>query len=238
MSKTYYEILGIPRDANEQQIKLAYHRLAQKFHPDKAKDPNEAKEMQERFSEVSTAYNTLKDKEKRSAYDQTNDKARAAAADAVKSGAAPKTASSSGTGDAGSEKMKGTVAKRAFKKGLELLRAGDHTKAAEFFENAIKNEASEAIYHAKLAQSLLRGHRGFSRATEAAKRAIELDPYNSEYRLILAELYEAVGSLSMAIETYQDILKWEPTNERALQALEAIAPKKKGSFLDRLFGKK
>ena len=63
--KDYYEILGVPRDADENAIKKAYRKLAHKYHPDVSKDPK----GEEQFKEVAEAYQTLKDKEKRAAYD-------------------------------------------------------------------------------------------------------------------------------------------------------------------------
>lgn len=64
--KDYYAILGVPRDAAVDDIKTAYRRLARKYHPDVSKEKN----AEERFKEVSEAYETLKDAEKRAAYDQ------------------------------------------------------------------------------------------------------------------------------------------------------------------------
>ena len=64
--KDYYAILGVARDAGADDIKTAYRRLARKFHPDVSKE----KDAEERFKEVSEAYETLRDTEKRAAYDQ------------------------------------------------------------------------------------------------------------------------------------------------------------------------
>lgn len=63
--KDYYQILGVERGASDEDLKKAYRRLARKYHPDVSKEPN----AKERFQEVSEAYETLKDKEKRAAYD-------------------------------------------------------------------------------------------------------------------------------------------------------------------------
>jgi len=62
-SKDYYEILGVSKDASDDELKKAYRKAAQKHHPDKGGD--EAK-----FKELNEAYQTLSDKHKRSQYDQ------------------------------------------------------------------------------------------------------------------------------------------------------------------------
>lgn len=64
--RDYYAILGVGRDASEEQIKHAYRKLARKYHPDVSKEPG----AEEKFKEVAEAYQTLKDPEKRAAYDQ------------------------------------------------------------------------------------------------------------------------------------------------------------------------
>ena len=64
--KDYYSILGVERGAGDSEIKKAYRRLARKYHPDVSKEP----EAEAKFKEISEAYKTLKDTEKRAAYDQ------------------------------------------------------------------------------------------------------------------------------------------------------------------------
>jgi molecular chaperone DnaJ len=64
--RDYYEILGVPRNASEQEIKSAYRKLALKFHPDR--NPND-KAAEERFKEAAEAYSILGDPEKRHRYD-------------------------------------------------------------------------------------------------------------------------------------------------------------------------
>ncbi len=68
MSKRdYYEVLGVDRNANEQQLKSAYRKLAKEFHPDR--NPGDAK-AEQNFKDANEAYEVLKDQQKRAAYDQ------------------------------------------------------------------------------------------------------------------------------------------------------------------------
>ena len=64
--KDYYAVLGVSRDASQEDIKRAYRRLARKYHPDVSK----AGDAEERFKELQEAYAVLKDAEKRATYDQ------------------------------------------------------------------------------------------------------------------------------------------------------------------------
>ena len=65
--KDYYEVLGVPKDAAEKDIKSAYRKLARKWHPDA--NPNDVKAAEERFKEIQEAYEVLGDPEKRKKYD-------------------------------------------------------------------------------------------------------------------------------------------------------------------------
>jgi len=64
--KDYYQVMGVPRTASQDEIKRAYRKLARKYHPDVSKE----KDAEERFKELQEAHEVLKDPEKRAAYDQ------------------------------------------------------------------------------------------------------------------------------------------------------------------------
>jgi molecular chaperone DnaJ len=69
VAKDYYGILGVARDASDDEIKRAYRRLARKYHPDVNPDP----EAQDRFKEINTAYEVLSDDRKRQIVDLGGD---------------------------------------------------------------------------------------------------------------------------------------------------------------------
>ena len=64
--RDYYEVLGIPRTASQEEMKSAFRKLARKYHP----DVNDAPDAEERFKEINEAFAVLSDPEKRSVYDR------------------------------------------------------------------------------------------------------------------------------------------------------------------------
>ena len=64
--RDYYEALGVPRDASSEDIRRAYRKLARQYHPDVNKEPD----AEDRFKEISEAYEVLRDPEKRERYDR------------------------------------------------------------------------------------------------------------------------------------------------------------------------
>jgi molecular chaperone DnaJ len=67
MSRDYYEILGVSKDADKKEIKSAFKRMARKYHPDVAEDKTDA---EQKFGEINEAYSVLSDDEQRAHYDR------------------------------------------------------------------------------------------------------------------------------------------------------------------------
>ncbi|MGQ4475242.1 DnaJ C-terminal domain-containing protein [Streptomyces sp. SAS_276] len=66
MARDYYEVLGVPRTADREEIQRAYRTLARRYHPDVNKDP----QAEERFKEINNAFSVLSDPEQRTRYDR------------------------------------------------------------------------------------------------------------------------------------------------------------------------
>ncbi|MET7845994.1 J domain-containing protein [Streptomyces sp. NPDC005356] len=66
MARDFYEVLGVPRNADKDEIQRAYHKLARKYHPDINKDPA----AEERFKEINEAFSVLSDPDQRTRYDR------------------------------------------------------------------------------------------------------------------------------------------------------------------------
>ena len=64
--RDYYEVLGVGRQATQEEIKKAFRRLARQYHPDVNKNPD----AEARFKEINEAYEVLSDPEKRAVYDR------------------------------------------------------------------------------------------------------------------------------------------------------------------------
>ena len=65
-NRDYYDILGVPRNASQDEIKQAFRKLARQYHPDVSKEAN----AEEKFKEINEAYGVLSDADKRARYDR------------------------------------------------------------------------------------------------------------------------------------------------------------------------
>ncbi|MEN8214068.1 MAG: DnaJ C-terminal domain-containing protein [Pseudomonadota bacterium] len=157
--RDYYKIMGVERDATQDEIKRAYRKLARKYHPDVSKEAD----AEQKFKQVGEAYEVLKDPEKRVAYDQLG-----------KAGAAGEEFTPPPNWDAGFEFSGGGFTE------------GDSAAYSDFFESLFGRGARQAHrpqggYHARgedhHAKVLVDLEDAFSGATRTITlQAPELDP--------------------------------------------------------------
>lgn len=242
----YYEILEIPSDADEREIKRAYHKLARQQHPDKAASPDELRQFEEQFAQISAAYNTLKDEAKREAYNRKLKSEPPPAKPRMTASAAAISAARSTPVEArrdsgasqrqfGNTPEKTAIAQKAYARGMQFFKEANYIKAIDFFEAAIQNNDTEPNYHARLAMTLIEARKSATRALDAAQKAIDLDPYNLEHKFNLAYIFEQIGSKTNARKVYDEIMKWDAGNERAQAGLNALN-KRKSIFHSRASG--
>ncbi len=91
---------------------------------------------------------------------------------------------------------------------------GDMLKAKKWLSVAIKNDPDSVYLHKKMVM-ILEKLRNWKEAIYHAKRCLELDPKNPEYRLLLADLYRITKKYELAIREYEEFLKEKPKNKRA-----------------------
>ena len=212
---TLYDTLGLERDASDQDIRKAFRGLALKYHPDRFAEDQRA-EAEERFQNITEAFNVLRHPESREKYD---------------------TEISRGTADKTMDAKE--ISRRLAAKGSQLMREGKMAEAIETLKGAIDHDDKNARAHFFYGQVMgrIRGKEG--NALRHVEKAIALEPGNATMAAEAASLSLAAGMKTRAVRHAQDALALDPTNTKATDVLrqaEAVDDGK-GGLLERLRGK-
>ena len=211
-STNYYNILGITKWANPEEIKKAYYRKAKDFHPDRhLYIPSETmkNKLNDLFTYLTMAYKTLSDPKLRKEYDQTF------SSKFIMNG-----------------NKNSDIARMKFQEGKEALRHRSYTKAAELFGQAAYLDSSIADYHFYSGLALGKDKK-FREAEDSLNKALKLDPCNADYMAELGHIYRELGFNSRAKSTFEKAIKFDNFNDRAiegLQKLEVILNSKKAAY--------
>ena len=219
----HYEILGVAQKASADEIRRTYLKLARDRHPDRFTDVAEKAKAHEFFQQLSEAFNTLSNEQRRRAYDQELEKPKLERPE--------------------------EIAKDAFARALKKVESGEQQEALELLRVAIHHQPNEAQYHAALGRMLSRHPKHARDAVSALEKAAQLSPETLAYHLEVASLLSLQGLKIRAKKALEEALKREPQDPRVqqlaselgmLKAAEPEKPKPLGGKggLKSLFGKK
>lgn len=221
-AKDYYEVLDVGRTATSDEIKRAYHALARLFHPDRFHKREAAlrRNIESAFARIAQAYETLSNQSLRAGYDKRQtSKTRAARRDPSPtpqpSNGGRDTAPSSGT----------SRAETSFQCGIEALQSNRHEEAIRLFAEAAMLSPREARYRAHYGHSLIKQAKTRRIAEGELQAALSLDPDNTSYRVMLAELYKELGLRRRAEGELQRALVADPKNQTARELLLSLKSK-------------
>ena len=226
-SQTHYDVLSVGREVSASELKTVYYQLARRYHPDRFRRAEAAlvSRLESAFARITQAYDTLRDDRLRSSYNAKLE-ARKKAEQLAESASKPVTP---GTQD---EPVAESVvepaiplAERAeiqFKEGLAALELGQRKVALGLFGSAAKAAPKEARYHAFYGQILAGNEQTRRMAETELLAAIKLDPANSEYRVMLAELYRDLGLKLRAKGEAERAVEADPNNRKARELLRSL----------------
>jgi curved DNA-binding protein CbpA len=202
----HYEVLDLDSEASQEEIELAYRRLARLYHPDGQFTPGMEKlagELGELFAKVSEAYAILSNDSRRWEYDLS--------LATVMTDGAP-VSKKKKPRDAGG-------AKDAFEEGIESFKKKDFEAATVHFKEATRLDSTNASYFSYMALALLQRPRREAEAEEAMLTAVELEPEIAEHRANLGLLYQKAGIRDKAKDAFEAALRLDPKNKKALKGL-------------------
>ena len=216
-AKDYYEVLEVPTVATGDEIKDAYHKLARQYHPDRFHqgDSSLRAEIGSAFARVAQAYETLSDSGQRAAYDKKRTPASSAGT------AKPEPKMEPGAPAAAEDSR----AKISFRRGMEALEQNKFDEAARLLAEAATLEPREGRYRAQYGRALTFLPNSRRIAESELKAAVAMEPNNSAFRVMLAELYQQVGLRRRAETEVTRALAHEPNNQAARALLSKLRNK-------------
>lgn len=215
MKVNYYEVLGVERSANDQEIRDQFRRLARENHPDRYRGPDKA-DAERKFQTLTEAVNVLTNPGKRRQHDEqlTGVTGRGAADFAQ-------------------------VAKAYMSKGVKAFKDGDLAAAYENFDMAVKHNPQDAKAFHYLALTASRIPAYTRQAVQAIESAVQREPMNPLYLKDAGMLCKRAGLTAKAERYFEETLKWDASNSDALTGLAELRETKeagKGGFS--IFGKR
>ena len=218
----YYDVLDVSRTATFIEIKSAYHDLARRFHPDRFhKGETELRRrIDSGFARIAQAYETLSDPSSRAAYDA---KEMSKSRQGRRESAPPAQRANGGADQKATSET--SRAEASFQRGVEAMQRNWHDEAIRYLAEAATLSPRDARYRAHYGYALIKKSNTRRIAEGELQAAVALDPDNTSYRVMLAELYKALGLRRRAEGELERALAADPKNEAARSLLLSLKSK-------------
>jgi curved DNA-binding protein CbpA len=213
MTRDFYVILALPRNATEEQIRLRFRELARERHPDRFQ--GEAKVRAEiEFQDITQAFNILSDAVRRRGHDLEL--------------ARPETSSTNADPR--------QLARIFLQRGIKAYKEKNAYEAADSFDRATQADPSNAQAWHHLALACSQQPSWLTRAVDAIEHACLLQPMNAGYQKLAGKIAVLAGQPELAERHFRSALEWGDDDPTVHQALSEIAELSKSPKRG-LFGK-
>jgi len=195
MTKDYYAVLAVSRQATMEQIRERFRQLARERHPDRFQGPQKAQAELE-FQLLTEAANVLLHTERRRGHDmelyqpeqqQRHEEAR--------------------------------LAKMLMQRGQLAYKGRNYFEAVEHFDHAVREDPKNALAWYFLARACSHNRRWQSRAVAAISSAVKLEPTNADYLQLAGKICARANMTSRAEKYYRQALSWGGDEEEIQEAL-------------------
>ena len=211
-AETYYDLLGVDPASNIADVKRAYFSLAKEFHPDRyhADGGDMLPRIQNAFTELAQAHETLKNPENRELYDYRMRKELAAREKRA------------ATGETGNASLQAEQAAQNFERGFTLLMDNEPEQSLPFLARAVHYAPKNARYHAYYGKALSADASQRHKAEGEMQAALKIDPDNPTFRILLAEFFVQHNLLKRAEGELTRLLAKFPSNREAQDLLASL----------------
>ncbi len=215
---SYYDVLGVARDASESEIRNRFRVLARENHPDRFTEPEKKRAAEDRFQFLTEAINVLTNEARRKAHDAELDKNRPISQDPA------------------------AQARIFLAKGVKSYREGNFPDAMAQFELSVHHFDRDAKAFHYLALACMKVVGQVRKGVDAIETAIKLDPNNALFRRDAGKLYIMAGLNAKAERHLEEALTWLPEDPETLSLLMKVRPKRPTSGVKKppsgIFGRK
>jgi curved DNA-binding protein CbpA len=199
---SYYDVLGVARDASDAEVRTAFRQLARDGHPDRFREAAEKSAAEERFQLLTEALNVLTNPARRKAHDLELEKNRPRTQDPA------------------------ALARVYLSKGVRAYREGNFPEAITQFDLAVNHYDKDAKSFHYLALSCMKVVGQVRRGVDAIEAAIRLDGNNALFHRDAGKLFMMAGLNSKAERHLEQALAWLPEDAETLKLLAEVRPRK------------